>query len=72
MERENEMIVISHRLFLQFVKINITCLRLQRAAPAAFFSITKSRREDITATSLTHQTKKAIGTEVPMAFFSFQ
>jgi len=72
MERENEMIVISHRLFLQFVKINITRLRLQRAVSAAFFSITKSRHEDITAASLTHQTQKAIGTEVPMASLSFQ
>ena len=57
---------------LQFVKIDITCLRLQRAAPAAFFSITKSRHEDITAASLIHQTPKAIGTEVPMASLSFQ
>jgi hypothetical protein len=57
---------------LQFVKVDITRLRLQRAAAAAFFSITKSRHEDITAASLSHQTQKAIGTEVPMASFSFQ
>ncbi|MBD8953680.1 MAG: hypothetical protein EGQ71_01350 [Dialister sp.] len=63
---------------MQFVKIDITCLRLQHdvkagdAAAAAFFSITKSRYEDITAASLTHQMQKAIGTEVPMASFLFQ
>jgi len=57
---------------LQFVKVDITRLRLQRAAVAAFFAITKSRHEDITAASLSHQTQKAIGTEVPMASFSFQ
>ncbi|MCI7172064.1 MAG: hypothetical protein SO159_08475 [Dialister sp.] len=57
---------------MQFVKVDITCLRLQRAAPAAFSAITKSRHEDITAASLTHQTQEAIGTEVAMASFSFQ
>jgi len=57
---------------LQFVKIDIICLRLQRATPAAFFAITKSRHEDITAAFLTPQTQEAIGTEVPTASLSFQ
>ena len=57
---------------LQLIKVDVTWLRLQRAAPAAFFSITKSRHEDIAAASLIHQTQKAIGTVAPMASLSFQ